>query len=95
MSLRWAQAQELEGRIHKLLSGGADPFSSSVRELRNTLSTKYQDIILEDGVFAEEKIVENLLWRLYYSQIEEFRSRIRKLASHAVPNSAEGMQRLR
>ena len=93
MSLRWAQAQELEGRIHKLLSSGTDAFSSSIRELRNTLSTKYQDIILEDGAYAEEKVVENLLWRLYYSQIEEFRSRIRKLATHAGPHSVEGMQR--
>lgn len=57
------------------------PFDPNVRILRNNIRELYESVILEDHEFAESHEVEQLLWRLHYTRIEEFRARIRKIMS--------------
>jgi protein SMG7 len=67
--------------LEKLLLTSAQskgPIDQNVRLLRDNIIKLYESILLENHEFAEAHEVEQSLWRLHYTQIEEFRSRIRK-----------------
>mgnify|MGYP000043483583 CR=1 FL=1 len=71
-------------------------FDQNARILRENIRKLYESILLENHEFAEAHEVEQSLWRLHYTQIEEFRSRIRKslppvpIANLASPSSTGG-----
>lgn len=54
------------------------PFDPNVRILRGNIRELFEAIILEDHEFADLHDVEQSLWRLHHTRIEEFRGRIRK-----------------
>ncbi|KAI5061995.1 hypothetical protein GOP47_0022534 [Adiantum capillus-veneris] len=73
----YAQALELEQRLLTTIQSKG-PFEANVRILRSDIREKFEAIILEDHEFAELHDVEQSLWRLHHTCIEEFRARMRR-----------------
>jgi hypothetical protein len=71
------------------------PFDRAVRALTTNIREGYEDIILENLPSSES--IEQQLWRLHYSFIEEFRARLGKLKAAAlaaanVPNKKKAVE---
>ncbi len=78
----WFQIQQVEKELVELRERKG-PFDRAVRGLTASIRQSYESIIFEDQDVATAEAAEQLLWRLHYRCIEEFRIRLRKLGSAA------------
>jgi protein SMG7 len=78
----WFQIQQVEKELVELRERKG-PFDRAVRGLTASIRESYESIIFEDQDLATAEAAEQLLWRLHYRCIEEFRVRLRKLGSAA------------
>ncbi|KAG0568349.1 hypothetical protein KC19_6G013100 [Ceratodon purpureus] len=74
------------------------PFDRAVRALTTNIREGYENIILENLPSSES--IEQQLWRLHYSFIEEFRARLQKLKGAAlaaanVPHKKKAVEQLK
>ncbi|MCO5606791.1 hypothetical protein L7F22_060981 [Adiantum nelumboides] len=73
----YAQVLKLEQLLLTTIQSKG-PFDPNVRILRSNIRELFEAIILEDHEFAELHDVEQSLWRLHHTCIEEFRVRMRR-----------------
>lgn len=91
---RIAQINEQELKLAELRRSKG-PFDRAVRALTTNIREAYENIILENLPRSES--IEQQLWRLHYSFIEEFRARLGKLKAAAlaaanVPNKKKAVE---
>lgn len=72
------------------------PFDRAVRALTTNIRESYESMILEN--LSTSEAIEQQLWRLHYSFIEEFRARLGKLKAAAVaaanvPNKKKAVEK--
>ncbi|KAK3273297.1 hypothetical protein CYMTET_18454 [Cymbomonas tetramitiformis] len=87
-------ALELEKQLRHLLRQKSS-FDPEVRSIRNKLRDMYEQLLFIDYPFAQEKDVEQSLWKgIFYRRIEEFRKRIRKYSVVAEGGASDADEQL-